>query len=480
LKDKEYLLVVIAILPLMLSIFENYTYESHKKAYAFSNSDLSLYKSPSINNNNKLSTFAHEEPQILVPMSSFANLSNITNDNNNIDNSSNLRINVINPTQNSTYFTHKILVDGTAFSNRSNIDKVEVSFQSRMLSQGYKLATQVSEASWLKWYIPLTINNTGYYRILARLTDSLGNQAWDSVTIQVPFFYDTQISVPESKEKTRIAFVQNTFTESAYSENGFYTFYKQYKLIPKGEAITTNLYMLTTPVPSEAAEEYIFPLSREIKKTVLNSNLVNLVDEDIHEGRIFNYLNKTNAFDVLILFHEEYVTQDMYDNFRKFVNDGGTIIFMDGNVFIAEVDYNKINHSITLVRGHGWKFDGMSAVKDEMERWFNDTREWVGSNFVNRPISAKIFFSNNPFNYSHFEDNYITNPHVTILFDYGASILEDKVYDNNTKIATYLLNNGNGRVIMLGIYSQNLLGNRAFMDFFSEIILPHAVVPNVS
>ncbi len=57
-----------------------------------------------------------------------------------------------------------------------------------------------------------------------------------------------------------------------------------------------------------------------------------------------------NKYDVLILGHPEHVTQKEYDNLKHFVENGGTLI-LDGNVFYAQVSYDKYHHIITLVKG---------------------------------------------------------------------------------------------------------------------------------
>ena len=46
--------------------------------------------------------------------------------------------------------------------------------------------------------------------------------------------------------------------------------------------------------------------------------------------------NYINAYDVIILGHQEYVTQKEYDNLRQFVKSGETMIILDGNVFYAK------------------------------------------------------------------------------------------------------------------------------------------------
>jgi hypothetical protein len=84
-------------------------------------------------------------------------------------------------------------------------------------------------------------------------------------------------------------------------------------------------------------------------------NPINITDADADQGKIFN-ADGTNAYDVLLLFHNEYVTRAEYDNFKKFVTNGVTIVFGDGNVLYAEVAYHKNNNTISLVSGYNWNF----------------------------------------------------------------------------------------------------------------------------
>lgn len=92
------------------------------------------------------------------------------------------------------------------------------------------------------------------------------------------------------------------------------------------------------------------------------------------------------------------------------------MILLDSNTFYAEVDYDNMNNQINLVKGHYWAFDGQKAWRDIKERWAQETTEWVGSNFG--CSSCTVTFHNNPFSYTHHEENYVTNPNVRILIDY--------------------------------------------------------------
>src|ERR1051325_10297456 len=97
---------------------------------------------------------------------------------------------------------------------------------------------------------------------------------------------------------------------------------------------------------------------------------------------IFTKNGKNNVYHILILGHQEYVTQQEYNNLKKFVVNGGTLIILDGNVFFAQVKYDKHTQTVALVKGHWWAFNGKSAWKSVGERWKQETSQWIGSNYL--------------------------------------------------------------------------------------------------
>ena len=217
-------------------------------------------------------------------------------------------------------------------------------------------------------------------------------------------------------------------------------------------------------------------LLRNIKWLTPQSNIKLLTDEDVDNDTIFNKNiasgNITsNAYDLIILGHQEYVTQREYDNLRHFVANGGIMIILDGNVFYAEVKYEKPQHMIVLVKGHSWAFNGKSAWRSVSERWAKETSEWVGSNYL--CYSCNIRFTNNPLEYRHHEEQYITNPHDIILMNYNAS-LSNYPLPIRPVIATYELNYQKGKVISLGIYSEDIIGNGRFDRYFDSLLLQYA------
>jgi len=69
-----------------------------------------------------------------------------------------------------------------------------------------------------------------------------------------------------------------------------------------------------------------------------NSDITIYDDGAADHGFMFTK-NGSNAFDLIILGHQEYVTQKEYDNLKRFANDGAMLI-LDGNVFYTEVKYD--------------------------------------------------------------------------------------------------------------------------------------------
>jgi hypothetical protein len=209
----------------------------------------------------------------------------------------------------------------------------------------------------------------------------------------------------------------------------------------------------------------------------------NITDKEVNNGNIFvDGNNNTNAYDVLFLFHQEYVTSAEYYNLKKFVENGGTIVFNDSNIFTTEVKYNSTNDSVTLVEGHDWKYNGQSAWPAEKERWAEETRQWVGSNFLQVPTKRNVTFTNNPFGYNHTEEQYLTNPNDKIIFNFGAKIrdVRDRPIENSITlhptVGIYELDNNSstGKVISLSIFSYKLLDNKEFLDFYARHIIPLA------
>jgi hypothetical protein len=286
--------------------------------------------------------------------------------------------------------------------------------------------------------------------------------------------------------KLKIGMVENSFTGAAYRDQGFYDFYKKHREIKMGKDVTSDLNLLTTKIPNYSPQYHVsifedFPT--HLRQLFPNANVSILSDIDVHEGEIFNVKGNdtnSNAYDILILGHQEYVTQREYDNFKRFVANGGTLIILTGNVFYTEVKYDKQTNSVTFVEGHGFKFDGKTAKKGVDERWEKETKEWLGSNFYPIYYWEKDYHHlyNNPFNFTGEqggEEQYYdkTNPNIKILLDYKSS-------DPKYPIATYELNYGKGKVIVIGLAAEDILdpclkGCHKFYKMVDKMLLNNGI-----
>jgi N,N-dimethylformamidase beta subunit-like, C-terminal len=309
----------------------------------------------------------------------------------------------------------------------------------------------------------------------------------------------SEVSTPENNSHTnefgkgtRIALINPTFTSAAYN-NSFYVFYEKHFNTLPGVNVTSDRDLLSSTVINNKKElsssvSSMIYLLKNIKWVTSQPNITLVTDEDVDKGIIFeknnsssndiaktnsssNSDNHINVYDIIILGHQEYVTQKEYDNLKQFVRSGGTMIILDGNVFYAEVRYDKNTQTVTLVKGHSWAFNGISAWRSVPERWAKETSEWVGSNYL--CYSCNIRFTNDPFEYIHHEEQHITNPHDIILMNYNAS-LSDYPIQTRPVIATYELNYQKGRVIALGIYSDDVLSNGRFDRFFDNLLLQYS------
>jgi hypothetical protein len=273
-----------------------------------------------------------------------------------------------------------------------------------------------------------------------------------------------------------IALIKPTFTAAAYHKS-FYKFYFIYSSIPlhARRNITSDLNLLSSPVTNlltrSSSASSILYLTTHMRAALPNSDTHVLTDEDVDAGSIF-LANGSNKYDILILGHQEYVTQGEYDNLKRFVSNGGTMILLDGNVFYTQVKYDRNTHMITLVKGHGWAYNGRSAWKSVRERWANDTSEWVGSNYF--CFSCNATFANNPFQYRHHEEQYLTNPNDLILLNYNASVSKKERMTVDPVIATYELNYQKGKIIALSIYSDDVMTNTKFTKYFDSLLLQYA------
>jgi len=151
------------------------------------------------------------------------------------------------------------------------------------------------------------------------------------------------------------------FTAAAYSEPGFYTYYR-------GEC---NEDCLTVKIQNEYPYDFVFSGNGVQVLKLLGYEMISDIDVDQNPEILQKY-------DKVILLHNEYVTKNEFTAITNHPN----VLYLYPNALYAEVDY--IHDSIILKRGHNfpeseirngfdWKFDNspLEYDKDCMEMGFD-------------------------------------------------------------------------------------------------------------
>ncbi len=125
------------------------------------------------------------------------------------------------------------------------------------------------------------------------------------------------------------------FTEAAYNEPGFYTYYRD-ECDERCLTVKIGNYS-----PHYTASKNGFKVLRALGYDYIN---------DVTLAKNPEILE---SFDKVILLHNEYVTREMFDAITNHPN----VIYLYPNALYAEVEYDEKNNTITLIRGHGYPRD---------------------------------------------------------------------------------------------------------------------------
>ena len=145
------------------------------------------------------------------------------------------------------------------------------------------------------------------------------------------------------------------FTANAYSENGFYEFFK-------GKCDQTCLTIELEKIP-----QFIHTSSGNALQvlSLLNYQIISDIDVDKNPDILKNY-------DKVILLHNEYVTKKEFDAITSHPN----VIYLYPNALYAEISVNYEDNTMTLIRGHNypepeilngfdWEYDNSPLEYDE-------------------------------------------------------------------------------------------------------------------
>ena len=145
------------------------------------------------------------------------------------------------------------------------------------------------------------------------------------------------------KNNKKSAVVFPIFTAAAYSEPGFYTFYRGDCDQEFHGVLFRDDDCLTTPI------NYNKPV--DFTASTLGLNILHLLDypliTDIDVDKNPEILQN---YDKVILLHNEYVTKQMFDAITSHPN----VVYLYPNALYAEIDVNYDDDTISLIRGHNY------------------------------------------------------------------------------------------------------------------------------
>lgn len=221
--------------------------------------------------------------------------------------------------------------DGKPYYNKEFQDKIEKYF-----SPDKEWTKVNSTSNFLVW-----IKNNDY-----QVID--GKKFWNSAIFKI----DPTKNYDRFKSDNKTVVIYPIFTDSAYSEPGFYTYYR-------GEC---DSKCLTVKIQNNFVPQ-ANPNSIQVLK-LLGYPIVTDIDVDTDPAILKKY-NK------VIVLHNEYVTKKEFDAITTHPN----VLYLFPNALYAEVKPDYTSNKITLIRGHGypkqeisngfdWKFDNSKYEYD--------------------------------------------------------------------------------------------------------------------
>ena len=180
---------------------------------------------------------------------------------------------------------------------------------------------------------------------------NLGSEdALDEIRLELKLEYLKLYQLLAANEGTIV--IYPTFTSAAYSEPGFYTFFR-------GDCDESCITDLSFDKPKLGYTSS--GISTQVL-TLLGYEFVTDVDVDKNPEILKNY-------DTIILLHNEYVTQKIFDAVVSHPN----IIYLFPNALYAEIDVNYDDNTMTLIRGHNYpEFEIKNGFDYEIEQRFHE------------------------------------------------------------------------------------------------------------
>ena len=158
------------------------------------------------------------------------------------------------------------------------------------------------------------------------------SQVWESLLLGLnPNKMDIYNEVAVWNDPQKTVVVYPYFTSVAYTEPGFYTYYRG-----ECDSCTTTKFAQPTILYTSSG--------------VGHQALTLLGYTSITDAEIDKNPSILQQFDKVIMLHNEYVTRTMFDAITSHPN----VLYLYPNALYAEIEVNYMDETITLIRGHNY------------------------------------------------------------------------------------------------------------------------------
>ncbi len=167
----------------------------------------------------------------------------------------------------------------------------------------------------------------------------------NSKLIDIYFNFKTENSerYESLKNSSNSVVVVPTFTFTAYTEPGFYTFYRGDCNEEYHGMLFRDSDCLTTSINYDKPSDFTASTLGINILHLLDYPLITDIDVDKNPEILSNY-------EKIIILHNEYVTSEMFDAITSHPN----VVYLYPNALYAEIDVNYNDNTISLIRGHNY------------------------------------------------------------------------------------------------------------------------------
>ena len=167
----------------------------------------------------------------------------------------------------------------------------------------------------------------------------------NSKLIDIYFNFKTENSerYESLKNSSNSVVVVPTFTFTAYTEPGFYTFYRGDCNEEYHGMLFRDSDCLTTSINYNKPSDFTASTIGINILHLLDYPLITDIDVDKNPEILSNY-------EKIIILHNEYVTSEMFDAITSHPN----VVYLYPNALYAEIDVNYNDNTISLIRGHNY------------------------------------------------------------------------------------------------------------------------------